>query len=193
MVIKFGKNMKFRTVMIFDGSEHQVPERIQRLDSRKTHGWQLRYGSGKEKTDMFSDFTNDGSGATASLIRAVEGLKLRINHMPAPNGFRTTSTIRKTSDLPVGVSGPQERLRKGKSIPYYSFQVSIPLPSGGSTNRSVYIGTAMTITDEKIETARAKAIAIREHAVGVAESAKTLAKRLDAKVSLSGQGTRSDA
>ena len=43
--------MKFRTVRIFDGSEHQVPERIQRLDSRNTHGWQLRYGRGKEKTD----------------------------------------------------------------------------------------------------------------------------------------------
>ena len=185
--------MKFRKVTIFDGSVHQAPERIQRLDSQKTHGWQLRYGRGKEKTDMFSDFTSDGSGAAASLAKAVEALKQRINQLPAPNGFRSTSTIRKTTDLPVGVSGPQERLRKGKTIPYYSFQVSIPLPSGGSTNKSVYIGTATTINDERIESARVKAIAIREHAVRNAEAAKTAAKRLDANISLAGQGTNGAA
>ena len=185
--------MKFRTVVVFDGSEYQVPERIQRLDSPKTHGWQLRYGRGKEKTEMFSDFSNDGSGAAASLARAIDALKARINQMPAPNGFRTAPTIRKASDLPVGISGPQERIRKGKTIPYYSFQVSIPLPGGGSTNKSVYIATATTISDEKIEAARIKAIAIREHAVRTADAAKTIAKRLDAKVSLIGQGTRSAA
>ena len=176
--------MKFRVVKIFDESEHQVPERIQRLDSRKTHGWQLRYGRGKEKTDMFSDFTNDGSGAAASLIRAIEALKLRINQMPAPNGFRTASTLRKTSDLPVGISGPQERLRKGKTVPYYSFQVSIPLANGGSTNKSVYIGTASTISDDKIEAAKVKAMAIRDLAVRIAAAERTIAKRIDAKVSL---------
>ena len=185
--------MKFRKVTIFDGTEHQVPERIQRLDSRKTHGWQLRYGSSEHKTDMFSDFTNDGSGAPASLTRAIEALKMRIGQMPAPNGLRTIPSTSKSSDLPVGVSGPQERLRKGKTIATYSFQVSVPLPSGGSTNKSVYIGTATTINDERIELAKAKAIAIREIAVRAAETARTHAKRQDAKHSLQGFGTASAA
>ena len=36
--------MKFRTVTIFSGHVFEVPQSVQRIDHRATHGWQLRYG-----------------------------------------------------------------------------------------------------------------------------------------------------
>ena len=51
--------MEYRSRTIFSGQSLDVPKYIVRLDSRKTHGWQLRYGKWK----MFSDHSNDGSGA----------------------------------------------------------------------------------------------------------------------------------
>ena len=58
--------MKVRKIKIFSGEEFEVPQGIQRIDHRATHGWQLRYGG----TKLFSDHTPDGSGAAASLQRA---------------------------------------------------------------------------------------------------------------------------
>ena len=55
--------MKTRDVVIFSGKKFKVPQCVQRIDHRYTQGWQVRYGG----TKMFSDGTNDGSGAKASL------------------------------------------------------------------------------------------------------------------------------
>lgn len=169
--------MNHRTVKIFSGATFQVPERIQRLDSRATHGWQLRYGRGKTETEMFSDFSNDGSGAEESLRLAVAALHKRIERLPAPNGLKTQPASWKTTDLPVGVSGPIERNRKAGKTSYFAFQVSVPRIDGGSTTKSVYIGTANTATPEREEQAKEKAIAIRAEAVRKFEGAKTKDKR----------------
>ena len=55
--------MKTRDVVIFSGKRFKVPQCIQRIDHRYTHGWQVRYGG----TKMFSDGSNDGSEALAPL------------------------------------------------------------------------------------------------------------------------------
>ena len=169
--------MDFRKVKIFTGKSFRVPEHIQRLDADATHGWQLRYGRGTTETEMFSDFSNDGSGAAAALERAVSALRRRIKKLPAPTGLRTAPAQRKSSNLPVGVSGPVERYRAGRNIPSYSFLVSVPLASGGSTTRSVYIATANTMTAKREREARAKAIAIRKEAAAKFAVEKTRAKR----------------
>ena len=60
--------MKTRKIVLFSGEEFEVPQGIQRIDHRATHGWQLRYGG----TKLFSDHTSDGSGARASLEKATK-------------------------------------------------------------------------------------------------------------------------
>lgn len=167
--------MKFRKVIIFSGAAFRVPESIQRIDSDSTHGWQLRYGPGK--TEMFSDHSNDGSGAARSLKLAKAALHQRVQKLPAPSGLMTQVRANKTSDLPVGISGPTERSRNGRNTPYYAFQVSVPRPQAGSTTRSVYIGTANTFSPEREAEALEKAIAIRDSAVRAFKTAATKAKR----------------
>ena len=73
--------MKLRDVVIFSGARFEVPEGIQRIDHRATHGWQLRYGG----TKLFSDFTPDGSGAARSLGKATRELLARIAKLYCKN------------------------------------------------------------------------------------------------------------
>jgi hypothetical protein len=177
--------MRIREVGIFTGATFQVPEHIQRIDTRATHGWQVRYGSKEERTKIFSDFTNDGSGADASLKRAVTELHKRIKRLQAPTGLRTKPATRKTTELPPGISGPALRSSNSPGrTPYYCYQVSIPLPSGGNTTKAVYIGTENTKTHERETAALAKAIEIREQAARKYELAATKAKRAAAAQTL---------
>jgi hypothetical protein len=177
--------MGTRKVTIFSGDVFQVPASVQRIDTRATHGWQVRYGSREDRTKIFSDHTNDGTGAAASLERAVVELHRRIKRLPAPTGLRRQIHANKTSELPPGISGPA--LRNGNTpgkTPYYCFQVSVPLPNGGNTTKAVYIGTERTRSDEREAAALEKAILIREQAVKKYEQAATRAKRADAAETL---------
>lgn len=177
--------MKFRVTKTFTGKKFRIPERIQRIDSEGTHGWQVRYGRGTAPTEMFSDFTSDGSGAADALGRAIAALHKRIKKMPAPTGLRTQPMTRKSTDLPVGISGPALRNANadGKT-PYYCYQVSVPLVSGGSTTKSVYIGTVNTFSTEREEAALAKALRIRTSAAKKVQLARTKAKRAAATTAL---------
>ena len=67
--------MKTRDVVIFTGKKFKVPQGIQRIDHRATHGWQLRYGGTKLFSDgsmgsataaFFEPYADDGS--TAGLL-----------------------------------------------------------------------------------------------------------------------------
>ena len=62
--------MNTRDVTIFSGERFEVPPCIQRIDHLSTHGWQLRYGG----TKLFSDHSNDGSGARRALALAEQHL-----------------------------------------------------------------------------------------------------------------------
>lgn len=165
--------MKFRKSKIFTGKVFRVPQHVVRIDKLYTHGWQLRYG----KSKFFADHSNDGSGAARALRLATEELKRRIATLPAPTRLKSESMSNKTSDLPLGISGPAARLRTGRKTPYYSFQVSMPIPGRRSTNKAVYIGTANTITKARIKAALAKAIALREAQVKKVKRASTKMKR----------------
>ena len=67
-----------------------------------------------------------------------------------------------------------------KQVAYYSFQVSVPRASGGSTTRQVYIGTQNTVNDKRFDEALAKAVLLRDAAVEAYTQTKTRAKRRDA-------------
>ena len=165
--------MKDREVVIFSGHKFQVPRHIQRLDSKNNCAWQLRYG----KWAPFSDNTTDGSGAGAALALAIQELHRRINRLPAPTGLRQKTNASKSNDLPVGISGPIGRIRKGRRVTEYNFGVTIPQFESKSTTANVYIGTENTYTDELYDKALSKAIDIRAKAVKAFQVAKTKAKR----------------
>lgn len=165
--------MKHRQVVIFSGQRFKVPEHIQRLDSKRNRGWQLRYG----RWTSFSDHSADGSGAKAALAAAIEELRKRVNRLPAPTGLRREANPSKNNDLPVGISGPIRRTRKGRTVAEYNFGVTVPRFGYKPTNASVYIGTENTMTEERYEEALAKAIEIRARAERAYRAAATKAKR----------------
>lgn len=165
--------MKTRSVKIFTGANFRVPENIQRIDSNHTHGWQMRYG----KSMMFSDHSNDGSGARAALRLAIAELRKRILRLPAPSGLRRDISSNKSSDLPVGVSGPIVRTRAGRNTRDCSFGVTLPRFGLRPTTRNVYIATENTYTPEKYKRALAKAIELRRSAERAYQTAATRAKR----------------
>ena len=168
--------MKVRDVVIFSGEHFEVPQGIQRIDHRATHGWQLRYGG----TKLFSDGSPDGSGAGEALAHATRELLARIARLPAPSRLQRVPNENKSSDLPVGISGPIVRLRSGASVRDCSLAVSLPRFGDSSRRRSVYIGTENTYTIEKYELALAKAIKLRVQAESAYRREATRAKRAEA-------------
>lgn len=165
--------MNFREVEIFSGHRFQVPEHIQRLDSKHNRGWQLRYG----KWSSFPDGTTDGSGAGAALALAVKELQRRIARLPAPTGLRQAASPNKNNGLPVGISGPIRCLRKGRKVAEYNFGITIPRFGAKPTTGHVYIGTDNTVNEERYAHALAKAIALRAQAERAFQAAATRAKR----------------
>ena len=165
--------MEFRKHTILAGTTFDVPKYVVRLDSKKTHGWQLRYGAWK----LFSDFSNDGTGAEESLRLAVEELAKRIAKLPAPTGLRSDAMARKGNDLPVGISGPIIRHRPGRNSAQYYLQITFPIAGGKPFNTSVYIATENTLNKEKFDMALAKAISLRDSGVRKFKVAATKLKR----------------
>jgi hypothetical protein len=178
--------VKIRDVVIFSGDRFTVPQGIQRIDHRATHGWQLRYGG----TKLFSDRTPDGSGASEALAKATQELLRRIAKLPAPSKLQREPSENKSTDLPVGISGPIIRLRTGAKVRDCSLSVSLPRFGDSPTRRSIYIGTENTYTVEKYKLALAKAIALREQAEIAYQRAATRAKRAAGQALSDGKGRK---
>ena len=181
--------MKLRDVVIFTGKRFEVPQGIQRIDSHATHGWQLRYHG----TKLFSDGTPDGKGAHAALAQATQELLKRIARLPAPSLLQSEPNENKTSDLPVGISGPIVRKRRGAKVYESSLSVSLPRFGGTSRRSSVYIGTENTYTHERYEQALAKCIMLRDLAEVAYRRETTRAKRAAALVLQARQAKRAAA
>jgi hypothetical protein len=170
--------MKFRDVTIFSGHRFKVPQCVQRIDHRATHGWQLRYGG----TKLFSDHSNDGSGAAASLALATKELLKRIATLPAPTTLQSGPSINKSSNLPPGISGPIVRQRRGGRVRDCSFAVLLPRYGDAPLRRSVYIGTENTYTQAKYRAALNRALELRREAEEVYRRQATRARRAEAKL-----------
>jgi hypothetical protein len=169
--------MKTRDVVIFSGKRFKVPQGIQRIDHRATHGWQLRYGG----TKLFSDGSTDGSGAAASLKAATDELLKRIAKLPAPSRLQRKPSENKTTDLPVGISGPIVRQRPGAKVRECNLSVSLPRYGMVPRRSTIYIGNENTYTVQRFEDALARAIKLREDAEATYRRDATRAKRADAQ------------
>jgi hypothetical protein len=169
--------MRFRRITLFSGHRFDVPQSIQRIDHRATHGWQLRYGG----TKLFSDHSNDGSGAAAALTAAIKELLKRIATLPAPTTLQRGPSANKSSDLPPGISGPIVRQRSDGRVRDCSFAVLLPRFGLAPVRRSVYIGTENTYTREKYKAALSKALSMRLEAEERYRLQATRARRADAK------------
>lgn len=169
--------MKTRDVVIYNGERFEVPQGIQRIDHRSTHGWQLRYGG----TKLFSDGSD---GAAAALAAARQELMRRIARLPAPSRLQRRPSGHKHSDLPVGISGPVVRRRTGSQTLDSSLSVSLPRYGQEPLRRSVFIGTQNTYTAERYLAALAKAVALRTQAETAYQRAATKAKRAEAQALL---------
>jgi len=166
--------MKVREVTIFSGQQFNVPQGIQRIDHRATHGWQLRYGG----TKLFSDHSPDGSGAEAALAAATSELLKRIAKLPAPTRLQHGPSEHKTNDLPVGIFGPVVRQRRGSKLRYASLSVLVPRFGDSPLRKSVYIGSENTYTAARYHAALAKAVEMRRRAELAYQKAATRAKRI---------------
>lgn len=169
--------MKTRDVVIFTGKKFKVPQGIQRIDHRATHGWQLRYGG----TKLYSDGTSDGSGAAASLKAATDELLKRIAKLPAPSRLQRDPSANKTTDLPVGISGPIVRLRPGAKVRECNLSVSLPRFGMLPRRSTIYIGNENTYTVQRFEQALVRAIKLREDAEQAYRRDATRAKRAEAQ------------
>jgi hypothetical protein len=172
--------MKVRDVVIYTGKRFEVPQGIQRIDSRATHGWQLRYGG----TKLFSDgpdSAKNGKAASEALALATRELLARIARLPAPSKLQTTPSQSKTSDLPVGISGPIVRRRRDSPLYESSLLVLLPRFGGVARRRSIYIGTENTYTEEKYRNALARCIQLRQTAERTYQREATIAKRAEAR------------
>ena len=165
--------MKVRSVVIFSGETYEVPQSIQRIDHRATHGWQLRYGG----TKLYSDHSSDGSGAADALAKATRELLKRIATMPAPTRLQRGPSQNKSSDLPVGITGPVVRTRAGGQVRDCSLAVLIPRYGDSPRRRTVYIGTENTFTKAKYKVALEKATEMRQLAEEAYRRAETRAMR----------------
>jgi hypothetical protein len=166
--------MKTRDVVIYTGKRFEVPQGIQRIDTQATHGWQLRYGG----TRLFSDGVDDPKGgAKAALAEATRELLHRIARLPAPSLLQRQPNVNKTSDLPVGISGPIVRKRPGAKVYESNLSVLLPRVNGPAKRATVYIGNENTYTEERFQLALEKCIAMRDAAETVYRRESTIAKR----------------
>jgi hypothetical protein len=152
--------MKFRQVKLPSGAEFKVPQGIQRIDTKATHGWQVRC----QGTKYFSDRHQDVVDPAASLARAQAELVRRINSHPAPARIQQGPCASKTSDLPAGISGPIIRIRRRAQSQTRVAEFSVILPRYGELphRRTVHIGNEASYTSERFNTALAKAIGLRQ-------------------------------
>lgn len=170
--------MIYREVEIFNGDRYRVPQCIQRIDHRATHGWQLRYGG----TRLFSDHSSDGSGAEEALALATKELIRRIGTLDAPTTLQRAPSANKSSSLPPGISGPIVRGRAGGRARDCSLAVLLPRFGQPALRRSVYIATESTFTQAKLRAAVKRAVDMRAEAEEAYRKAATRARRADAKV-----------
>lgn len=145
-----------RTVTLPGGLTFEVPSCIQRIDSKSTHGWQVRC--------LGSKFFSDSGDPAQAFENARRELAARLRDKPVSTRLRTTPLPHKTSDLPAGVSGPIVRHREGRA-PFAEIGVLLPVFGAEPRRTKVYVGSENTYTPERYRTAEAKAIELRNKAV----------------------------
>lgn len=165
--------MRTREVTLASGEQFTVPQGIQRLDSRSTKGWQVRY----QGTKYFPD---GPVGPQKALEAATRELMRRIATLPAPVVLKRAPSPRKGSGLPAGISGPLLVNKNEVNRQAAVFAVLVPRFGQKNQLKRVHIGTRQTYSRAKYKAALAKAIEIRAEGMAQYEADATRAKRKEA-------------
>jgi hypothetical protein len=150
--------MKSRQVTLYGGLTFQVPQGIQRIDSKSTHGWQVRYQGSK----FFSD--GPTGHPQQSLINAMRELLNRLDSLPPPAVLNRGPSASKSTDLPSGISGPIVRERPGRPM-IAELSVLLPRLGRSALHKKIHIGSENTYTPDKYRAALAKGVAMRAEAI----------------------------
>jgi hypothetical protein len=108
---------------------------------------------------------------------ATRELLKRIATMPAPTRLQRGPSQNKSNNLPVGISGPVVRLRRGGNVRDCSLAVLIPRFGTTPNRRTIYIGTENTYTPERFQAALDRAIEMRTEAEEAYQQAETRSRR----------------
>jgi hypothetical protein len=169
--------MKTREVKIFSGHKFKVPACIQRIDTGYTHGWQLRF----QGTKMFSDHTNDGSGAAISLEKATLELVRRMQGGESASSLQSAPSSNKSTKLPVGISGPIWGERPGRSVREARLGVLLPRFGAAPQRMTIYVGSQNTYSEERFKKALKVATELRAKAETAYRLAEAKQRKTDAK------------
>jgi hypothetical protein len=91
--------------------------------------------------------------------------------------LRTKPQSNKTTDMPVGISGPFVSTGKGR-VMFAELGVVLPVYGQPSRIKKIYIGSVNTYSPERYRAAEARAIELRDQAVKTYErDAKRAQKR----------------
>ncbi len=160
--------MKTRMITLASGRRMRVPENIQRLESPRLAGWQVRYHGTK--------YFADGPGSPRdSLRRATAELTARIKKHPAPAKLHHAANATKLNGMPLGISGPVVRRRH--NFLEASLHVSLPRFGQVPRRKTIYLGTESTYTVQRVEAALARALVLRSAAEAAYRRAVTAARR----------------
>ncbi len=96
--------------------------------------------------------------------------------------MQRSANSNKTSDLPVGISGPIVRQRKSSAVRDCSLSVSLPRFGQTPRKSTIYIGNENTFTQERYQAALERAVQMRQQAEKAYQVAATKAKRAEARV-----------
>lgn len=159
--------LKMRRVETAAGEVFDVPTYVVRIDSTWTHGWQVRHG---EPSKFFADGAGATANATASLKRAVAELKRRMKVIGVKRRKVAQNYSYKGSNLPLGISGPIVRRRRGGTYLEAYLAVVVPVFGRKPKRAMVYIGNEATYSVGRFRAALKKALQIRAEAMAVAEA-----------------------
>jgi hypothetical protein len=144
-----------------------VPRHIVRIDIDKpglagTHGWQVRFG---RPWRFFSDAKRSRRRSPhRSLEDAINHLAI-IYTIPAPR-VRATPTARRANIVKEAGIRLVERKKQGRNV--VELYVKAMSPKRGTLPRRFYVGTAATVSEERMNAAivkarQARADMVREH------------------------------
>lgn len=171
--------MKPRTMCLSSGAVMEVPPYVYRVETPQACGWQMRYGV---PSLYFADARTDTGLPGDSLALARQALLDRIRRIPPTGRVQSAPSISKKSNLPVGISGPIVRRRKGCGVEEVILSVNLRTFKGKSRTVSIYLGTRNTYTPERFERALQRAVDLRakHEAEYVARAAAALNQMADA-------------
>ena len=134
--------MKTRNVVIHTGERFEVPQGIQRIDHRSTHGWQLRYGGTKLYSDGARGRRRRAGGGGPSCCAASP--RCRRPRAAAPHQRPQSAATAGGHHRPGGAL--PARLQHDGLEPV---GLAAALPGETPLRRSVFIGTQNTYTPER--------------------------------------------